>query len=210
MCWPASGRQIAAAGFCAARSDQDRHRDVEIARNTVEYAGGGRVDFLVEPGNVREFEIRIRTRGAGIKDLEAILEGQYVSSTGLGLGIIGAKRLMDRFTIESTPGAGATIVMAKNFPHRSDTITHQELAHISAELARHAPEGLLEELQKQNQELLNALQELRQSQSEIAQMHTRELDETNKGVLALYTELEDKAQTRSSDSPISNLVSFLR
>ncbi len=173
----------------------------EIARNTVQYAGGGRIDFLVESGSVREFEIRFRTRGAGIKDLEAILEGQYTSPTGLGLGIVGAKRLMDRFTIESTPGAGATVLMAKTLPHRTDKITPEELAHISAELARHAPQGLLDELQKQNQELLNTLQELRHSQSEIAQMHSRELDETNRGVVALYNEFEQgtKALQRLSD-----------
>ena len=70
--------------------------------------------------------------------------------------------------------------MAKSLPHRAIALTPQELGRISAELARHAPQGLLEELQQQNQELLNTLQELRERQAEIAQMHSRELDETNR------------------------------
>ena len=130
-----------------------------------------------------------------------ILEGQYVSPTGLGIGIIGARRLMDRFAIESTPGAGATVVDGENSAAPSRSLTPHELAKISADLARNAPQGLLEELQQQNQELLNALQELRDSQAEIAQMHSRELDETNRGVVALYAELDEgaKALQRLSD-----------
>ena len=108
---------------------------------------------------------------------------------------------MDRFDIESTPGAGSSVVMAKNLPAQTRPLTPQEVGRISAELARPAQQGLLDELQQQNQELLNTLQELRSSQSEIAQMHSRELDETNRGVLALYAELDEgaKALQRLSD-----------
>ena len=121
---------------------------------------------------------------------------------GLGLGITGARRLMDRFAIESTAGAGATRLDGQEPSRPQRSPSHpQELGRISAELARHAPQGLLEELQQQNQELLNTLQELRDSQAEIAQMHSRELDETNRGVVALYAELDDgtKALQRLSD-----------
>ncbi len=173
----------------------------EIARNAFQYAGGGRVEFLVESGLKPALVIRIRERGPGIRDLQAILDGQYISSTGLGLGIVGAKRLVDRFSIESGQGAGATVSMAKVLPHRIAAPGPQELARISADLARHAPQGLLEELQLQNQELLNTLQELRDRQAELAQMHSRELDETNRGVVALYAELDDhtNALKRLSD-----------
>jgi signal transduction histidine kinase len=164
----------------------------EIARNAFQYAGGGRVEFLVESGPKPALVIRVRERGPGIRDLQAILDGQYVSSTGMGLGIVGAKRLMDRFSIESAHGTGATVSMAKGLPHRLDAPSPKELARISADLARHAPQGLLAELRQQNQELLNTLQELRDRQAELAQMHTRELDETNRGVVALYTELDDQ------------------
>src|SRR6202034_283214 len=103
----------------------------EIARNSVKYAGGGRVEFSVETNTTPAFVIRFLERGSGIKDLQRILEGDYVSSTGLGLGITGAKRLMDRFAIESVSGVGATVSMAKNLPVRAFALTAQELGKIS-------------------------------------------------------------------------------
>jgi signal transduction histidine kinase/CheY-like chemotaxis protein len=185
-------RQIAALlGF--AHLDQARIATAtsEIARNAIQYAGGGRVEFVVETGAAPKMLIRILERGPGINDLNAILEGEYISPTGLGLGIIGAKRLMDQFAVDTGAAAGATVSMSKTLPSRTSNITPQEIARLSAELARQAPSGLLAELQQQNQELLNTLQELRDRQAEIAQIHSRELDETNRGVVALYAELEE-------------------
>jgi signal transduction histidine kinase/CheY-like chemotaxis protein len=185
-------RQIAALlGF--AHLDQARIATAtsEIARNAIQYAGGGRVEFVVETGAAPKMLIRILERGPGINDLNAILEGEYISPTGLGLGIIGAKRLMDQFAVDTGAAAGATVSMSKTLPTRTSNITPQEIARLSAELARQAPSGLLAELQQQNQELLNTLQELRDRQAEIAQIHSRELDETNRGVVALYAELEE-------------------
>jgi signal transduction histidine kinase/CheY-like chemotaxis protein len=185
-------RQIAALlGF--AQLDQARIATAtsEIARNAIQYGGGGRVEFAVEAGSVPQLLIRIRERGPGISDLHAILEGEYISPTGLGLGIIGAKRLMDHFAIETGAGSGASVSMSKILPNRLSAITPAEIVRLSAQLARQTPSGLLAELQQQNQELLNTLQELRDSQAEIAQIHSRELDETNRGVLALYTELDE-------------------
>ena len=91
--------------------------------------------------------------------------------------------------------------MAKALPQRINAPGSQEIARISADLARQEPQGLLEELQQQNQELLNTLQELRDRQAELAQLHSHELDETNRGVVALYAELDDhtNALKRLSD-----------
>jgi signal transduction histidine kinase len=195
-------RQIAGLLGCA-QLDQTRIATAtsEIARNAHQYAGGGRVEFLVASGPPAALVIRILERGPGIRDLQAIIEGRYVSPTGLGVGMAGAQRLMDEFAVESAAGSGAAVVMAKRLPHRVGPPTPQELARVAAELARDAPKGLLEELRQQNQELLDALQELRERQAELAQMHTRELDETNRGVVALYAELDEnaKALKRLSD-----------
>src|SRR5690242_18069325 len=74
----------------------------EIARNAFQYAGGGRVEFLVEGQTPPQlFLIRITDRGPGIRELRRILDGDYHSKTGMGLGIVGARRLMDRFDIQS-------------------------------------------------------------------------------------------------------------
>src|SRR5262245_53022908 len=65
----------------------------EIARNAFQYALGGRVEFLVDERPT--FLIRVSDRGPGVKDLQAVLDGRYTSPTGMGVGIAGARRLMD-------------------------------------------------------------------------------------------------------------------
>jgi signal transduction histidine kinase/CheY-like chemotaxis protein len=165
----------------------------EISRNAFQYAGGGTVEFQVRSVPAPGLLIRVHERGPGIKDLQAILNARYESPTGLGVGILGAKRLMDRFEIESSEG-GVTVTMVKALPKRTAPMTSHELARISAELAQHAPQGLLEELQVQNQELLRALQEVRDRQAELAELHSHELEETNRGVVALYSELDENAK----------------
>src|SRR5271165_962683 len=132
----------------------------EIARNAFQYAAGGKVEFQVCAGTSPGLLIRVQERGPGIKDLQAILDGQYDSSTGLGVGILGAKRLMDQFEIGSSEN-GVTVTMVKGLPKRTSPLTQHDLAWVSSELAQHRPQGLLEELQVQNQELLRTLQELR-------------------------------------------------
>ena len=154
---------------------------------------GGKVEFQVKPGTSPGLLIRVQERGPGIKDLQAILDGRYDSSTGLGVGILGAKRLMDQFEIGSSE-SGVTVTMVKGLPKRTSPLTQHDLARVSSELAQYRPQGLLEELQVQNQELLRTLQELRDRQAEIAELHTRELEETNRGVVALYSELDDNAK----------------
>ncbi len=165
----------------------------EIARNAFQYAGGGRVEFQVASGPPTGLLIRVRERGPGIKDLQAILDGRYESPHGLGLGIVGAKRLMDTFEVETSEG-GAAVTMVKGLPRRDVSFNTQDLARLSAELAQQKPQGLLDELQVQNQELLRTLQELRDRQAELAELHNRELDETNRGVVALYSELDENAK----------------
>lgn len=84
----------------------------EIARNAFQYARGGTVEFSVA-GEPQAFVIRIQDRGKGIPDLADVLAGRYTSSTRMGLGIMGSRKLMDFFEMESLPGQGTTVVMSK-------------------------------------------------------------------------------------------------
>src|SRR5689334_12895214 len=59
----------------------------EIVRNAFRYAGGGRVEFLLEGAPSTALLIRVTDRGPGIADLAAVLEGRYESKTGMGLGL---------------------------------------------------------------------------------------------------------------------------
>src|SRR4051794_11832117 len=73
----------------------------EIARNAFQYARTGTVEFLVDEQAPPAFLVRVADKGPGIADLRAILDGRYTSPTGMGVGLVGARRLMDRFEIES-------------------------------------------------------------------------------------------------------------
>ena len=180
----------------------------EIARNAFNYARGGRIEYMVE-GRTRPqlFVIKVTDHGPGIRNLSAILEGRYESQTGMGLGIIGSRRLMDRFHIDSTPGAGTTVVLTKLLPKRAPLITETDLARIAGDLARERPQDPLQELQFQNQELLRALEEIRARQAELTRVN-RELEDTNRGVVALYAELDEKADhLRRADELKSKFLS---
>src|SRR6201996_2745260 len=87
----------------------------EMARNAFRYARGGKVSFAVHIGRPQTLEIVISDNGPGIGNLNDIFEGRYHSDTGLGLGIMGTKRLMDRFEITSNP-AGTVVRMGKEIP----------------------------------------------------------------------------------------------
>jgi signal transduction histidine kinase/CheY-like chemotaxis protein len=195
-------RQVAALlGFPPLDQTRIATAASEIARNAFQDAGGGTVQFLVEPDPPPSLVIHVRERGPGIENLQALLDGPLAATTGTGIGLLGARRLMDRFEIVAAVGVGASIIMGKSLPKRGTAISPRELSRVSAELARHAPQGMLDELQQQNQELIQTLQELRDRQTELNELHLRELEETNRGVVALYAELDDnaKALKRISD-----------
>jgi signal transduction histidine kinase/CheY-like chemotaxis protein len=163
----------------------------EIARNTFQYGGGGRAEFSLEDDPDKMLLITLRDKGRGIQNLDEIMSGKYVSHTGMGLGIVGAKRLMDHFKIETNSRQGTTVLLGKKVPRRFSRFKPGELDKVLSNIER-ASQDPYEELKQQNQELLNTLQELRARQEELANLN-RELDETNRGVVALYAELNDKA-----------------
>ena len=86
----------------------------EVARNIINYAGCGEIilDVIGRDGR-RGISIVARDEGPGISDVEKALEDGYSTGGGLGLGLAGARRLMDEFEVKSQPGKGTTITMAK-------------------------------------------------------------------------------------------------
>ena len=86
----------------------------EVARNIVEYAKEGEISIApVGNGTVRGLQIVARDQGPGIVDLETAMRDGYSTSKSLGMGLPGAKRLMDQFEISSAIGEGTTITMTK-------------------------------------------------------------------------------------------------
>jgi len=85
----------------------------ELARNARRYAGGGRV---VIARTDQDLQIEVIDEGPGIADLDAIRAGRFVSTTGMGQGLVGVGRLMDRLDIDTAPGSGTHVRTTKALP----------------------------------------------------------------------------------------------
>jgi signal transduction histidine kinase/CheY-like chemotaxis protein len=197
----------------------------EIARNAFEYADSGRVEYFVDrdgaSAEASRLRIVISDHGKGIPQLDAIWAGTYKSRTGMGLGIIGARRLLDTLDVE-TSDRGTVVTLVKRLPSSVPAPPSPD------ELARSLAANVVNShnaLRDQNQELLTLLNELRARESEL-QYVNQELADTNRGVLVLYTELEDKAEavqqasemktrflsgvTHELRTPLNSIVSLAR
>ncbi len=162
----------------------------EIARNAFRYARGGNVSFEVD-ANAGVFRIIVIDKGGGIPHLDKVMSGNYRSATGMGMGLIGTKRLMDEFAIDSI-SSGTTVRFGKQLPAHSRTVDSGTLQRVSALLVRRHPATPLDELQIQNREIMKTLDELRERKEELARINA-ELQDTNRGVVALYAELDERA-----------------
>jgi serine/threonine-protein kinase RsbT len=86
----------------------------EIARNTVDYGGGGTLTLeVVHNGPRRGLRLTFTDQGPGIPDLEKAMTDGYTSGGGMGLGLGGAKRLCNEFAVRSTPGQGTSVSLTR-------------------------------------------------------------------------------------------------
>ncbi|CPR11034.1 serine/threonine protein kinase [Mycobacterium bohemicum DSM 44277] len=89
----------------------------EIARNITSYAGRGAVHIAVADREGRKaLVVRAEDQGPGIADIDRAMEDGYTTGRGLGLGLPGARRLMDRLLVESALGRGTVVEMWKWVP----------------------------------------------------------------------------------------------
>lgn len=86
----------------------------EIARNTVDYGRGGSVCVeLIENGVRRGVRLTFQDQGPGIPDVQLALQDGYSTGSGLGLGLGGARRLVNEFEIHSEVGSGTCVTIAR-------------------------------------------------------------------------------------------------
>ena len=86
----------------------------ELARNVIDYGGGG--DFRIEALNNdsrRGLRLTFSDEGPGIVDMEQAMKDGFTTGGGLGLGLGGAKRLVNEFLIDSKPGRGTTVIVVR-------------------------------------------------------------------------------------------------
>ena len=179
----------------------------EIARNAFRYAGGGKVEFELEGDTSPQLLlVHVADEGPGIANLEEILDGTYRSTTGMGIGLIGSRRLMDRWEIHSS-GQGTQVTIGKMLPDESPLVSPLTAGKLLSKLASLPHGSSLAEVQTQNAELLAALSELQDKQDKLLEL-ARELEDTNRGVVALYAELDEKAvHLRRADEMKSRFLS---
>lgn len=170
----------------------------ELARNAIRHGGGGTVEFAVTnaPGSGSmlaqqpSLQIVISDRGPGIPDLDDAMREPLGGE--LKLGLVAARRLMDSFDVYSGKGRGTTITLGKLLPRRGESFNAARMAAIAKELSVNGTADAATEIEQQNQELLRSLEELRLRKEELARLNA-ELEDTNRGVMALYAELEERA-----------------
>ena len=162
----------------------------ELARNVLLYAGRGQIAVSLRLQSPAALVVRVKDEGPGIPHLDDVLSGQYISPTGMGLGLIGVRRLSDEFDIDTAPGRGTTVTLAVRLP----TNVKPSIPAITEALSQQPSVAPLQEAAQQNRELLTALEHVRVRQSEVERLNG-ELAETNRGVVALYAELDEKADS---------------
>jgi serine/threonine-protein kinase RsbT len=107
-----------AAGFSLVDQTKMVTAASELGRNTIQYGGGGKaVIYALSNGSRRGLRLEFVDQGPGIKDLALALRDGFTTGGGLGLGLSGAKRLSDEFHIESEPGKGTRVAIARWKPY---------------------------------------------------------------------------------------------
>ncbi|HEV3136999.1 MAG TPA: ATP-binding protein, partial [Pirellulales bacterium] len=189
----------------------------EIVRNAVLYAGEARVEFEMDISSRPQFLwVQVTDQGPGIKDLQGVLAGRFQSKTGLGTGLSGARRLTDKFEISSSEKEGTVVRFGKAVQGHMPPLDMGGLTRLIRQLAQQPAPQLRDALQQQNQDLIQTLETIRAKDLELEVRRLElerlnvELAETNRGVVALYAELEERATAlRRADGVKSQFLSYV-
>lgn len=181
----------------------------EIARNAVLHAGRGAVEFAVDaPERPGHLLATVTDAGPGITDLDDVLGGRRPMPPGRGAGLLSARRLVDRFDIASS--ARGTTVRLEQQIARSAAVTLSSRA-LDGVCERLQPRRIdpVQATQEHDREIIDSLAELHERQAEAERLN-RELEETNRGVVALYSELDQRAeQLRGASDMKSRFLSHM-
>jgi signal transduction histidine kinase/ActR/RegA family two-component response regulator len=188
----------------------------EVARNAYQHAREGQVDFELDLiSRPQVFSLHVHDKGSGIRDLDAVLGGRFTSTTGMGVGLMGTRRLTQGFTITSGD-QGTSVRFGMPRPSYLQNIEVGDLGALSLRLTELPPLQLPEEFRQTERELTETLERLQGRQAELEKRNSEmvrlnlELEETNRGVVALYAELEDRATAlRRADELKSRFLSHV-
>jgi signal transduction histidine kinase len=176
----------------------------EIARNAFQHGGGGELSFALDaPSRPKLFSVVVQDHGPGITDVDAALQGRRPgTAASSGMGLPSAQRLVHRFELHTASGDGTRVTLSQRMASSPERLQREQLQAAVKWLPGTRPDPLVV-VQQQQRELTQSLAELSERESETLRLRG-ELEETNRGVVALYTELDEKAEQLRSVSDLKS------
>ncbi|MCC8394850.1 sensor histidine kinase [Paraburkholderia sp. MMS20-SJTR3] len=193
---------------------QDRTRIatsvLEVARTVLAATRAGRVEFRIdETAEPQTLQILVVAPATPLARLTATSVPTPEAPVPAALGLLAAQRLMDECRFDEAAG-DALLTLTMQLPKQAPRVSAATLGKVLNAPSAQAPlgaEGSVEEVQRQNRELAAALADLRERNDELMRL-TRELEDTNRGVVALYAELDERAlHLRRADEAKSRFLS---
>ncbi len=195
----------------------------ELTRNIYEYARSGAITLSVAERGKHTLGLQVTARddGPGIDEarLRAIMRGSYRSFSGLGVGIAGTRRLMDEFDIETAPERGTRVTVVKWLPPGEAATVKERIPELREYFGSEVDESAIEELERQNRDLVEVLAELEEKREQLEQVNSR-LEESNRELNEANAKLRELAELkeeflaltthdlRSPLTVISGVISF--
>jgi signal transduction histidine kinase len=155
----------------------------ELTRNIYEYARAGAITLSLATRGAAAAGLQMTARddGPGIDEakLRSIIRGTYRSASGLGVGLIGTRRLMDEFDIQSKPDEGTRVSVVKWLPPAEAEQVRARADFLRDFVNTEEDDSALEELSRQNRDLVQVLGELEEKRELLERLNTR-LEESNR------------------------------
>ncbi len=194
----------------------------EVTRNIYEYAKSGAISLsLAERGADFGLQVTARDDGPGIDEatLRSIMRGAYQSSSGLGVGLSGTRKLMDEFDIQTKPNEGTRVTLVKWMPRGLADDVKNRVEELRAHLGEDVEDSVVEELQQQNRDFVKILSELEDKRAQLEELN-QQLNEANHELNEANAKLRELAEMkeeflaltthdlRSPLTVISGVISF--
>lgn len=190
-------------GFDAAEQTRIAAVISELARNALTYADGGLARFDVLLGvHEQALEVEVTDHGPGLETTRD--ESRYRHHPPRGLEAV--RRVVDDFQLESRPEGGVRVRVLFRLPAEAEPLSREKLDELKERLLERRPVSALEELERQNRELLALADELHRRADQLRRINA-DLETSNRGVVALTEELDDK--NRQLEAALSHQRRFL-
>ncbi|MCP9494734.1 MAG: sensor histidine kinase [Pyrinomonadaceae bacterium MAG19_C2-C3] len=170
----------------------------ELTRNIYEYAKQGAITFsIAERAHDLGLSLIARDDGPGIdaRTLASIMRGEYRSTSGMGVGLGGTRRLMDEFDIDTAPDTGTRVTVVKWLPAIVARSSRDRILSIKDSINAADDDSLIDELKQQNHDLIQVLAELEEKRVELEELNRR-LNTSNSELEAANTRLRDVSQMK--------------